>query len=65
VSPGPKSATRLPDPGCPHLGFNPAPGCTDTVRELHRKLANCAEALEEAVGIWVLGLWESPVNCSR
>ncbi|MEO3844080.1 putative T7SS-secreted protein [Streptomyces sp. B22F1] len=31
----------------PHLGFNPAPGSTDTVRALHAKLIKCAKVLEE------------------
>ncbi|MFE9613687.1 hypothetical protein [Streptomyces sp. NPDC006012] len=32
----------------PHLGFDPAPGSTDTVSDLHKKLGNCAMALEES-----------------
>ncbi|MEU6283912.1 putative T7SS-secreted protein [Streptomyces sp. NPDC047028] len=30
-----------------HLGFDPAPGSTDTVRDLHDKLAECAKVLGE------------------
>ncbi|MEU6990070.1 putative T7SS-secreted protein [Streptomyces sp. NPDC046465] len=32
---------------CPDLGFNPAPGCPDTVKSLHKKLANCAKILDD------------------
>ncbi|MGW7408271.1 hypothetical protein ACWGI9_32045 [Streptomyces sp. NPDC054833] len=45
------------DPGsdtqssCPHLGFNPAPGSTETVRGLHKKLASCAKVLDETHGL--------------
>lgn len=31
----------------PHLGFNPAPGSTDTVHALRAKLIRCADVLEE------------------
>lgn len=31
----------------PHLGFNPAPGSTDTVKALRAKLIKCADVLEE------------------
>ncbi|MET8948996.1 hypothetical protein ABZX30_37160 [Streptomyces sp. NPDC004542] len=34
-----------------HLGFNPTPGNTDTVRDLHKKLASCAKVLEETHGL--------------
>ncbi|MFD5540006.1 hypothetical protein ACFWIJ_19880 [Streptomyces sp. NPDC127079] len=33
---------------CPHLGFDPAPGDTDLVRDLHRKLSDCAREMERA-----------------
>ncbi|MFF4348953.1 hypothetical protein [Streptomyces sp. NPDC001530] len=45
---GLKSSPSIPNPDYPHLGFNPVPGSTDTVRDLHKKLANCAKTLEEA-----------------
>ncbi|MGC0331663.1 hypothetical protein RKD23_004653 [Streptomyces sp. SAI-170] len=32
---------------CPHLGFNPTPGDTDSVRTLHRKLFACAKVLQD------------------
>ncbi|WP_308310863.1 hypothetical protein [Streptomyces sp. GbtcB6] len=32
----------------PHLGFNPVPGSTDLVREIHRKLSDCAKEMEKA-----------------
>ncbi|MFD8815423.1 hypothetical protein ACFV23_28995, partial [Streptomyces sp. NPDC059627] len=32
----------------PHLGFDPAPGSTDLVREIHRKLSDCAKEMEKA-----------------
>ncbi|MFF8944260.1 DivIVA domain-containing protein [Streptomyces sp. NPDC014864] len=48
---GLKSAPHIPNPGYPHLGFNPVPGSTDTVHDLGRKLANCAKALEETHGL--------------
>ncbi|MFF3344282.1 hypothetical protein [Streptomyces sp. NPDC002779] len=35
----------------PHLGFDPVPGSTETVRDLHRKLAACATVLEDAHGL--------------
>ncbi|KAF3467261.1 putative T7SS-secreted protein [Streptomyces sp. Tu 3180] len=44
---GLKSAPRMPNPDCPHLGFNPVPGDTETVRRLHKKLSGCAEALQD------------------
>ncbi|MFF4400111.1 hypothetical protein [Streptomyces sp. NPDC001480] len=40
----------LPNPYT-HLGFNPTPGNTDTVRDLHKKLASCASVLEETHGL--------------
>ncbi|MFJ1972141.1 hypothetical protein ACIO93_26065 [Streptomyces sp. NPDC087903] len=43
-----KSSPTIPNPDYPHLGFNPTPGSTDTVSDLHKKLANCAKTLEEA-----------------
>lgn len=45
---GLKSAPVIPNPHYPHLGFNPVPGSTETVRELYRKLGDCASVLEEA-----------------
>ncbi|MFF5154999.1 hypothetical protein ACFY3N_01795 [Streptomyces sp. NPDC000348] len=45
---GLKSAPRIPNPEYPHLGFNPVPGDTETVRRLHRKLSGCAEILRDA-----------------
>jgi hypothetical protein len=44
---GLKSAPRIANPDYPHLGFDPVPGSTDTVRDLYGKLANCAKVLEE------------------
>ncbi|MGW3818569.1 hypothetical protein [Streptomyces sp. NPDC005046] len=41
----------IPNPDYPHLGFNPVPGSTETVRALHKKLANCAKVLEETHGL--------------
>jgi hypothetical protein len=35
-------------PSCPHLGFDPAPGDTESVRTLHRKLFACAKVLQDA-----------------
>ncbi|MFK0158889.1 hypothetical protein ACIQVK_43335 [Streptomyces sp. NPDC090493] len=32
----------------PHLGFDPAPGSTDLVRDVRRKLADCAKEMERA-----------------
>ncbi|MFG2954625.1 hypothetical protein ACGF5O_12945 [Streptomyces sp. NPDC048291] len=32
----------------PHLGFDPAPGSTDLVRDLRRKLSDCAKEMERA-----------------
>ncbi|MFC8664512.1 hypothetical protein [Streptomyces sp. NPDC057199] len=44
---GLKSAPRIPNPDYPHLGFNPVPGSTETVRGLHKKLSGCAKVLED------------------
>ncbi|WAZ23840.1 hypothetical protein STRCI_005210 [Streptomyces cinnabarinus] len=44
---GLKSAPTIPHPNYPHLGFNPVPGSTQTVRDLHLKLAACAKVLED------------------
>ncbi|MEU1197177.1 hypothetical protein ABZ446_13230 [Streptomyces sp. NPDC005813] len=44
---GLKSAPRIPHPEHPHLGFNPVPGSTGTVRGLRKKLGGCAKVLEE------------------
>ncbi|MEU2771915.1 hypothetical protein ABZ646_03080 [Streptomyces sp. NPDC007162] len=33
---------------CPHLGFDPAPGDPDLVRDMHRKLSDCAREMERA-----------------
>ncbi|MEU6196367.1 hypothetical protein [Streptomyces sp. NPDC047061] len=32
----------------PHLGFDPAPGSTDLVRDIHRRLSDCAKEMERA-----------------
>ncbi|MFL9656477.1 putative T7SS-secreted protein [Streptomyces sp. PB17] len=45
---GLKSAPPIPNPAYPHLGFNPVPGDTDTVRGLEKKLSGCAKVLQEA-----------------
>ncbi|MEU1304072.1 MULTISPECIES: hypothetical protein [Streptomyces] len=42
--------TGPPNP-YPHLGLDPAPGDADSVRSLHKKLASCAEVLEETHGL--------------
>lgn len=44
---GLKSYPPLPNPHYHHLGFNPVPGDTETVRGLHKKLSGCAKVLEE------------------
>ncbi|MEF9906079.1 hypothetical protein [Streptomyces sp. P9-A2] len=44
---GLKSAPRIPYPDYPHLGFNPVPGDTETIRGLHKKLNGCAKVLED------------------
>ncbi len=45
---GLKSAPSIPNPEYPHLGFNPVPGDTETVRGLEKKLSGCAKVLQEA-----------------
>ncbi|MFG3246854.1 putative T7SS-secreted protein [Streptomyces sp. NPDC048187] len=45
---GLKSAPPIPNPSYPHLGFNPVPGDTETVRGLGKKLSGCAKVLQEA-----------------
>ncbi|MFJ9345981.1 hypothetical protein [Streptomyces sp. NPDC101237] len=35
-------------PPYPHLGFDPAPGSTDLVRDLHRRLSGCAKEMDKA-----------------
>ncbi|MFJ5640181.1 hypothetical protein [Streptomyces sp. NPDC093223] len=35
-------------PPYPHLGFDPAPGSTELVRDLHRRLSGCAKEMEKA-----------------
>ncbi|WP_432081431.1 hypothetical protein [Streptomyces sp. WAC 04229] len=45
---GLKSAPRMPNPGYPHLGFDPVPGDTEAVRGLEKKLSGCAKVLQEA-----------------
>ncbi|MGY5049800.1 hypothetical protein ACWDE0_29940 [Streptomyces sp. 900105755] len=32
----------------PHLGFDPAPGSTDLVRDVHHRLSDCAREMEKA-----------------
>ncbi|NEB19591.1 hypothetical protein [Streptomyces coelicoflavus] len=44
---GLKSAPSIPNPEYPHLGFNPVPGDTETVRGLEKKLSGCAKVLQE------------------
>lgn len=44
---GLKSAPHIPNPGYPHLGFNPVPGSTGTVAALAKKLTGCAKVLQE------------------
>lgn len=41
---------ELPNPYT-HLGFNPAPGSTEAVRDLYKKLSTCAKVLEETHGL--------------
>ncbi|MGW3283329.1 hypothetical protein ACWDR3_01640 [Streptomyces sp. NPDC001002] len=48
---GLKSSRPTANPNYPHLGFNPAPGSTDTVCDLRKKLTNCAKVLEETHGL--------------
>ncbi|MFE2301098.1 hypothetical protein ACFXAW_23295 [Streptomyces sp. NPDC059445] len=44
---------HAPDPASryPHLGFDPAPGRTETVSGLRKKLTGCAKVLEETHGL--------------
>jgi hypothetical protein len=44
---GLKSYPKMPNPDYPHLGFNPVPGSTETVRALRKKLSGCAEVLQD------------------
>lgn len=44
---GLKSSPSIPNPNYPHLGFNPTPGDTGTVRDLGKKLGTCAKVLDE------------------
>lgn len=48
---GLKSHPGVSSAAYPNLGFNPAPGSTDTVHDLYTKLANCAKVLEESHGL--------------
>ncbi|WP_432042168.1 putative T7SS-secreted protein [Streptomyces cadmiisoli] len=48
---GLKSSPHIPNPGYPHLGFNPVPGDTETVRTLHKKLSGCAKVLSDTHGL--------------
>ncbi|MEU2617230.1 putative T7SS-secreted protein [Streptomyces sp. NPDC007157] len=48
---GLKSRSGVSDTGYPNLGFNPAPGSTDSVHDLYVKLTNCAKVLEESHGL--------------
>ncbi|MFF3989696.1 DivIVA domain-containing protein [Streptomyces sp. NPDC001797] len=48
---GLKSHSGVSTADYPHLGFNPAPGSTDTVHDLYVKLTNCAKVLEESHGL--------------
>jgi hypothetical protein len=47
VPQGLKSSPSIPNPDYSHLGFNPTPGDIDTVRDLSKKLGNCAKVLDE------------------
>ncbi|MFC7884348.1 putative T7SS-secreted protein [Streptomyces sp. NPDC057376] len=44
---GLKSAPRIPNPDYPHLGFDPVPGDTESVRGLQKKLSGCAKVLQD------------------
>ncbi|MDH6220214.1 hypothetical protein [Streptomyces pseudovenezuelae] len=44
---GLKSGSGLTNPYA-HIGFNPTPGSTDLVREIHKKLTGCAKEMEKA-----------------
>ncbi|MFF4112525.1 hypothetical protein ACFY0P_03435 [Streptomyces sp. NPDC001714] len=48
---GLKSRSGVSNADYPALGFNPAPGSTDTVHDLYVKLTNCAKVLEESHGL--------------
>ncbi|MFE9772704.1 putative T7SS-secreted protein [Streptomyces sp. NPDC005931] len=48
---GLKSAPPIANPEYPHLGFNPVPGDTETVRGLHRKLSGCAKVLQDTYDV--------------
>ncbi|MFF4251486.1 putative T7SS-secreted protein [Streptomyces sp. NPDC001663] len=48
---GLKSHPGVSNHDYPNLGFNPAPGNTDTVHDLCVKLANCAKVLEDSHGL--------------
>ncbi|MFF0005935.1 hypothetical protein ACFYQT_21170 [Streptomyces tibetensis] len=45
---GLQSGRHVANPDYAHLGFNPTPGSPHTVRELRKKLVNCAKVLEES-----------------
>ncbi|MFB7496966.1 hypothetical protein ACFC09_20170 [Streptomyces sp. NPDC056161] len=47
----PPALGQSPNPDFPHLGFNPAPGSTETVSDLYKKLSSCTKALEETHGL--------------
>ncbi|WP_055567416.1 hypothetical protein [Streptomyces atriruber] len=44
---GLKSSPEIPNPDCPDLGFDPAPGDPDSVKALHKKLTDCAKVLDD------------------
>ncbi|OKI88055.1 putative T7SS-secreted protein [Streptomyces sp. CB02414] len=44
---GLKSAPCIPNPDYPHLGFDPVPGDTESVRGLQKKLSGCAKVLQD------------------
>ncbi|MFE4966970.1 putative T7SS-secreted protein [Streptomyces sp. NPDC056660] len=48
---GLKARSGVSDADYPNLGFNPAPGSTDSVHDLYAKLTNCAKVLEESHGL--------------
>ncbi|MGW1874581.1 hypothetical protein [Streptomyces sp. NPDC001975] len=48
---GLKARSGVSDADCPNLGFNPAPGSTDSVHDLYVKLTSCAKVLEESHGL--------------
>ncbi len=45
---GLKTDPGVTNPHYPHLGFNPAPGSTEVVRALHRKLTHCVTEMNKA-----------------